>query len=320
MSTRNWCFTVNNPNELDYPETWQTDYIAHLIYQPEIGEEGTIHLQGYLELKNPRNLTWMKNQMHATAHWERRRGTRTQAVEYCAKPESRLAQPKMWGSKNGDLPSWHFVNDQGIRPLAAELNWILLNTEAQQSSSSQKQLEEIKQKLIDGCSMDVIADEYFSTWVRYHRAFDRFVTMKTQPRNSPCEVHVIYGPTGTGKSRWAMDNYPNAYWKQRSKWWCGYAAEKEVILDEYYGWLPFDLLLRMCDRYPLLVESKGGQLQFIATTIIFTTNKCPDEWYNNAYFPALQRRVAKWHYMPSLGIHSITSSFSEFKNVINPSS
>lgn len=64
MSSRNWCFTVNNPADTDYPESWQLDYVKNMIYQVEIGENGTLHLQGYLELKNPRNLTWLKRQMH----------------------------------------------------------------------------------------------------------------------------------------------------------------------------------------------------------------------------------------------------------------
>jgi len=155
-------------------------------------------------------------------------------------------------------------------------------------------------------------------WVRHYRAFEKYMTMKTEPRNHDVEVHVLYGPTGTGKSRWCMDEYPGAYWKQRSKWWDGYFKHDVVIVDEYYGWLPFDLLLRLCDRYPLLVESKGGQLQFVAKTICFTTNKHPDLWYHSdCYFSALERRVTKWHYLPRLGFHSRFSRFSEFKAIIS---
>lgn len=141
--------------------------------------------------------------------------------------------------------------------------------------------------------------------------------MKTAPRQWETEVHVLFGPTGTGKSKWCMDNYPDAYWKQRSKWWDGYFKHETVILDEYYAWLPFDLLLRMCDRYPLLVESKGGQIQFVPKTIVFTTNRLPDEWYPQCYFPAFKRRVDKWHYMPALGIHAVFNGYEEFKDIVS---
>lgn len=106
-----------------------------------------------------------------------------------------------------------------------------------------------------------------------------------------------------------MDSYPNAYWKQRSQWWDNYNGEAVVVLDEFYGWLPYDTLLRLCDRYPLLVESKGGQIQFSATTLIITTNKRPDKWYNNVYYPAFVRRVDHWIIMPRMGeVHNYNAN------------
>ena len=96
-----------------------------------------------------------------------------------------------------------------------------------------------------------------------------------------------------------------------------------VIIDEFYGWLPFDLLLRVCDRYPLLVETKGGQTQFVAKVIVITSNSLPSNWYKSAYFPSLVRRVTKWHVMPIWGFHSIYEQYGEFmkhasENVISP--
>lgn len=120
-----------------------------------------------------------------------------------------------------------------------------------------------------------------------------------------------------------MDNYPKAYWKQRSNWWDGYAGHEAVILDEFYGWLPFDLLLRLCDRYPLMVETKGGQTQFAAKTICITTNMLPCNWYKSAYFPSFARRVTVWHILPIWGSHREYTDYGEFlkyasENVVNP--
>jgi hypothetical protein len=100
---------------------------------------------------------------------------------------------------------------------------------------------QIRSKLSEGNSATIeeIADNEFDLWVRYYKAFDRYLLMKTKPRNHVVEVHVLQGPTGTGKSKWAMDTYPDAYWKQRSQWWDGYMGHEVVILDEFYGWLPF---------------------------------------------------------------------------------
>lgn len=114
-----------------------------------------------------------------------------------------------------------------------------------------------------------------------------------------------------------MDTYPNAYWKQRSNWWDGYFNHETVIIDEFYGWLPFDLILRICDRYPLMVETKGGQVQFVAKNIIFTTNSNPVSWYKSCYFPSFIRRVHHWHILPIWGTHEIYTEYNEFASKVN---
>lgn len=313
MGSRNWLFTLNNPKEEEYPETWNKEHLKTILYQTEIGDNGTLHLQGYVEINNSRQMQWMKTHLNPRAHWERRMGSRAQAILYCSKEDTRLIPPRAWTSSKDTWVDWSADN------WISSLNSIdiLLTENDTGKSSTNSRLSTIQEKLSEGStSIEEVADEHFDLWVKYYRAFEKYLTMKTAPRNHEVEVHVLFGPTGTGKSKWAMDTYPKAYWKQRSKWWDGYFQHAEVIIDEYYGWLPFDLLLRLCDRYPLLVESKGGQIQFVAKTIVFTTNKSPDEWYSNCYFPALQRRVKEWHYMPHLGIHSIYTNFSAFKNTI----
>lgn len=141
--------------------------------------------------------------------------------------------------------------------------------------------------------------------------------MCVSPRNWEMEVIVLYGPTGTGKSKYCNDSFESPYWKQRGKWWDNYQHQETVILDEFYGWLQWDVLLRLCDRYPLLVETKGGQIQFSTKRIVFTSNTVPSLWYKNVYFDAFVRRVNKWIYMPTLGTKLETTDYKEFLNFIN---
>lgn len=95
-----------------------------------------------------------------------------------------------------------------------------------------------------------------------------------------------------------MEFDPSAYWKPRGQWWDGYQGQKVVIIDEFFGWLPWDELLKVCDRYPLNVERKGSVSLFVAGTVIITTNKPPHQWYDGRKCPfrALERRVDEWHY------------------------
>lgn len=112
-TARNWCFTVNNPEEWT-PKIWTTQeatssLLKFLCYQQESGQEGqTRHFQGYLELRQPARLTALKRLFHATAHFEIRQGTREQAILYCMKEETRLVNtyPEIWCTKDGWCDDW----------------------------------------------------------------------------------------------------------------------------------------------------------------------------------------------------------------------
>lgn len=93
--------------------------------------------------------------------------------------------------------------------------------------------------------------------------------------------HVFWGPTGTGKSRRAwdesgMDAFPK---DPRTKWWDGYSNHKHVVIDEFRGAIDVAHLLRWLDRYPVLVEIKGGTVPLVTQTIWITSNVNPREWY-----------------------------------------
>ena len=48
------------------------------------------------------------------------------------------------------------------------------------------------------------------------------------------EVWVLWGPSGTGKSRWVAATWPDAFWKSpESKWWDGYSGQETVVLDDF---------------------------------------------------------------------------------------
>lgn len=92
---------------------------------------------------------------------------------------------------------------------------------------------------------------------------------------------AFWGPTGTGKSRTAwdeagMDAYPK---DPRTKWWDGYTGQEHVVVDEFRGGIDVAHLLRWLDRYPVLVETKGGSIPLRATKFWFTSNLDPRNWY-----------------------------------------
>jgi len=169
----------------------------------------------------------------------------------------------------------------------------------------------LKQMIESGETDEALADYDFNLYCSVYRSLTHYRFLLQKPRDFKTEVIVIHGPTGTGKSKYCFDNFPDAYWKCRSNWWDGYLNQEVVIMDEFYGWIQFDLLLRMCDRYPLIVETKGGHVQFRAKTIVFTTNSEPSTWYKNVYFPSFVRRVDKWMVMPVWGETTVYYDYSE---------
>ena len=328
MTARNFIFTLNNPTEdLSFEDSLWNNNLKFLVAVKEVGESGTPHLQGYLELIQPRRFTWVKERL-PQAHLEKRRGSRKQAIAYCLKtlvPYLQVQESSQLSSEEefnesllvNSMTTYLFPSDACLYKLVQD-NCLDKKKETQR----QKTLKEVRNKINEGATDLTIANEYFDVWVSNYRAFERYRTLITPPRNHPVEVIVIQGPTATGKSKYCLDNYPNAYWKQRSQWWDGYSGHDTVVIDEFYGWLPFDLLLRVCDRYPLLVESKGGQIQFVAKTIIITSNSVPNSWYRNVYFNSFMRRVSKWMIFPIWGEHTIYETYDEavphfINNVLN---
>lgn len=241
--SRGFCFTINNPVDDTLPQTWPYEY---LVYQKEEAPTTkTPHLQGYIYFKSARTLAQMKK-LDAGAHWTAAKGTAADNTKYCTK-DGRLAGP------------WTL----GVMP--------------QQGKRSD--LEGLQKALKESKDMSYIQEHFFGDYLRYGRNIEKCAILLSKPRNWEMTVEVLWGATGVGKTRLALEENPSAYWKSKGLWWDGYLNEEVVVIDEYYGWLPWDYMLRLLDRYPFSVETKGGCVQFVAKKIVITSNDHPKEWY-----------------------------------------
>lgn len=82
---RKWCFTLNNwTNEEKNEILSHFGTMAQYILGYEVGEEGTPHIQGYLEFKNAVHMSSLKKVM-PRAHLERAKGSTKQNYNYCSK-------------------------------------------------------------------------------------------------------------------------------------------------------------------------------------------------------------------------------------------
>ena len=66
---RSWCFTLNNYVEKDIEELLKFMSGEKYVFQEEVGENGTRHLQGVVTFKNQRYISGLKK-VNERIHWE----------------------------------------------------------------------------------------------------------------------------------------------------------------------------------------------------------------------------------------------------------
>ena len=151
----------------------------------------------------------------------------------------------------------------------------------------------------NGSTLSDIANNHPSVFIKCGGGISKWMTQISKGRDFKTEVFWVHGSTGTGKSRWVMDNVDrdDLYLKSGStKWWCGYADQKNVLWDDFRPSkdVPFEFLLRLLDRFPLQVEGKGTVMNFAPERIFITTPKNPIETF------------AHWEFLGSESLEQLT--------------
>ncbi len=262
------------------------DGVTYCRWQLEVcPETGRNHIQGYAELTRHHSITNLKQRFSwlRGAHIEYRRGTQKQADDYCSKLETRMP----------DTDSIAI----GVK----------------KTPGRRTDLIRLRQLIADGASDMELLDDHFGTYLRYYNGIHKVQNLFSKPRTEPPVVHYYYGETGLGKSRYTAHFNPGAYWKlPNSKWYDGYQHQDCVVLDDLQpNEFPVQSLLRLCDRYPLLVETKGSTRNFRPHKIVITTMYDLPELFSNAdshVIAALRRRITqKLHFIhpwePRMGEH-----------------
>lgn len=152
----------------------------------------------------------------------------------------------------------------------------------------------------EGVSELEIAQEYPAAWARNFKALERYQLLLVRPRNWAVETIVYWGPSGSGKSRRCRDEAPDALWVSRGNgnavWYDGYDRHEDLVIDEFYGWISRDQMQRLCDRYPLTLQTKGGTRQCVVKRVFITSNAHPTKWWKIG-MGAMQRRITLLEYV-----------------------
>jgi len=240
-------------------------WISYVCFQSEIGENGTLHLQGYLECIGVRSLKQLlavpgfdTQDEGYSVHLEVRRGTQKQAVEYCKKQDDTTIA--------GTFEEHGEMKEQGKR----------------------SDLNDVKEKVDKMISLKRIHDENFGTMIRYGRAIKEYKRQVTKPRNFPTITILLVGPSGVGKSRFATEFckllgtvYKVPKPKNSGLYWDDYDGETVTFLDEFDGnyMRPTDFN-ELADRYEYVVPVHGGAgHQFVSKYLVICSNYLPKYWW-----------------------------------------
>ncbi|QMW68776.1 replication-associated protein [Torentivirus aristcris] len=285
--SRKWCFTMFWNGEepgASYFDDWEVEYIY--VGKELCPETKRDHYQGYVRFPNPRALGGVRKLFTHTVklpsgrdgypgHWEACKGSEADNVKYC--------------SKDGVL-----VVEAGDSEKTA-------NDVKQQGKRSD--IIAVRQLIQAGARMH----EIVSTVNSYQaiKVAETMLKFLEPGRDWVPEVYWIYGPTGTGKSKFAFGSCADPWISGKDgKWFEGYDAHEDVIFDDFrQDFCAFHILLRLLDRYPYRVEIKGASRQFLARRIFITSCHPPDKVYplSGEDLGQLGRRISQIIYMPNLG-------------------
>ncbi|ALE29711.1 replication associated protein [Lake Sarah-associated circular virus-31] len=298
-----YCFTVNNYEGLLDWEDLQLAGATYLIYQEEIGEQGTIHLQGYIYFSTKKSM----KQLCALIDGSSVRvanGSPQQNTTYCSKEEGRLGGPYVYGTMPQQVRTTSIASaastargDKNKKERKGE-EFSRANSKKNYSAKNfypprEKEPTCSPSKPI---KMPACPKPNSGTITMPICALSQerkiYSELKIKPRNTKPTVLLLVGPSGTGKSRTAyqlaqflgLTIYVVPPTKGGSGLrFDGYNQQDVCIIDEVDGssFTPtfFNLL---CDWYEMKVPVHGtANLQFTSPYIILCSNYLPKYWWKS---------------------------------------
>jgi len=255
MTSRKWCFTKHGKT-VDELILWGNIFLTEIkftycIWQIELAPTtGAPHIQGYAITPTPIRMSGVKKLLSDDVHIEIARGTNEQNITYCSKAESRAPNTLTYTI--------------GTPPVGA---------------GARTDLTEIRQIIKDTGSMRKVVE--VASGYQAMKAAEMILKYSEPVRNWKPEVTWIYGKTGSGKTKLALETLINPWISGRDlKWWEGYDAHEDVLIDDFRAdFCTFHELLRILDRTPYRLEVKGSSRQLLAKRIWITSCYPPDKVY-----------------------------------------
>jgi len=263
------------------------------IFQPEIGETGTYHVQGYFEFNKRMTLKQVKDHVGSRAHLDlcSEKSTQAQCIAYCTKETDLDADPPVYGR----------VEDGEIVQYGEPMK---VSEKTGRTGGSRTDWADVWAMVKQGAKNTDILDKH-PAMIPNVRAIQhaRFAVQCESSREWTTKLLVLWGTPDSGKTTTAISlcekgRYFIVAADGKQLWWDGYdpSIHDTVIFDEFVGSrAPITFMNQICDSIDLNVQTKGGFSRFLAKRVIITSNFSPREWYRNcveARQESLWRRIA----------------------------
>lgn len=253
-----WTFTVNNYTDEDEAAVKSlSDFASYIVCGKEVGEQGTPHLQGYCYMLKPTTRKAMSRVLKRAA---------------------------LFVSRGSDFDNFGYAQKESL--------WYKYGTAPGQGKRSD--VEEVGQMTR---MRDIAAATTSLPALKLAQARLEFVEPKRQWLPT---VIWLYGPSGSGKTKSVFDayGYDDVHKQDSFKWWQGYDGHEIVVIDDFRAdFCKFHEFLTLVDRYPYVVEQKGGSRQLRARVMFITSCYSPWEVYKNKTTEDMKQLVRRLKYI-----------------------
>lgn len=279
-----WCFTLNNYNEEEQEmlrRKGSDPQVTYLVFGREVGDSGTPHLQGYIELQSRKRFTTLKRWLNLDRiHLERRKGTAIEASDYC--------------KKDGDFEEFGTLSNS--------------------NQGKRTDLEKVVDSINEGASIRDLWRDHPVAMIKYEKGIKRaqktlqeveemkHFDLDTFPWH-PLELEpgyswVIWGYPGCGKTHYAKALYPKALFVSHIDDLLNYDPEKytAIIFDDMdFMHLPRTAQIHLADQDDdRSIHCRYSTATIPANTIkIFVTNNNEGKIFMDD--AAINRRIKTYH-------------------------
>lgn len=276
---RNWCFTLNNYTQEELIKIGKWDFDSYLVVGREIGENGTPHLQCYLEMKNGKSFTTL-TKLNSRIHWEERMcKDPKRAADYCKKGEQTKDE---WHSLGCKGP--HF----GLNAVFEERG-VISKVQGERTDIHNLMNKIISREITDTAD---IARTNPVMYMKYYKAIEKVDNQAIQliTRESLGITTIgewYYGETGVGKSEYVFNRAKelgeSVYeYADDGVWQDEYKGQDCYIIDEFRADMYlYRELLKMIDKRNFKLRRRNiPSRPFICKRVMITSSQSPWQCYN----------------------------------------